>query len=324
MPLFASGYMSMCGLNRVRKIFGAAELRARAACALVAFSGLRIESLGDYQGQDGLQVKDFPDLVIENSAVEFTQMPATIVVRRSISKAGHQYFTFPCDEGCEYLKKYLGWRLRKGEKLTNTSPIITPTFSGLAGKHITSVNTGDLMRKATRVAGFSWRPYVLRRYFDVRMMMAESDGLIIRDWRVFWMGHKGDIEHTYTVNKGLPQDVIEKMREAYHKAAEKCMVTTKKETVSQETIVSTFNKQFLQMAGYSEEEIRQLGNLAELTAEQMQELLKKKSMASLALNGNNKQKVVVMKEVKSWILQGWEYVTKLPSDEAVIRLPNGS
>ena len=154
--------------------------------------------------------------------------------------------------------------------------------------------------------------------------MAESDGLIIRDWRVFWMGHKGDIEHTYTVNKGLPQDVIEKMRESYQKAAEKCLVTAKKETVSQETIVSTFNKQFLQMAGYSEEEIEQMGNLAELPAEQMQELLKKKSMASLGLNGNNKQKVVAMKEVKSWILNGWEYVTKLPSDEAVIRLPNNN
>jgi hypothetical protein len=306
--------------DELRKIFSAAELRAKAACALVAFSGLRIESLGDYQGQDGLQVKDFPEMVIENNAVEFAQMPAMIAVRRSISKAGHQYFTFLCDEGCEYLKEYLGWRLRKGEKLTNTSPIITPTFSGLVGKHITSVNIGDLMRKAIRVAGFSWRPYVLRRYFDVRMMMAESDGLIIRDWRVFWMGHKGDIEHTYTVNKGLPQDVIEKMRESYQKAAEKCLVTTKKETVSQETIVSTFNKQFLQMAGYSEEEIGQLGNLAELTAEQVQELIRKKSMESLGLNGN-RQKIINCSELKSYVENGWEFVTRISDGEAIIALP---
>jgi hypothetical protein len=32
-------------------------------------------------------------------------------------------------------------------------------------------------------------------------MIAESDGLILRDYRSFWMGHKVDIEHTYTVNK---------------------------------------------------------------------------------------------------------------------------
>jgi hypothetical protein len=30
------------------------------------------------------------------------------------------------------------------------------------------------------------------------------------------MGHKGDIEHTYTTNKGvLPPNVVEDMREAY-------------------------------------------------------------------------------------------------------------
>jgi hypothetical protein len=67
-----------------------------------------------------------------------------------------------------------------------------------------------MIRKSIRMAGFSWRPYVLRRYFDSRMMLAQADGLIIRDFRVFWMGHKGDIEHTYTLNKKLSSDIIEK------------------------------------------------------------------------------------------------------------------
>lgn len=42
-------------------------------------------------------------------------------------------------------------------------------------------------------------------------MIVEMDGVIIRDFRVFWMGHRGDIEHTYTLNKQLPKDVREKI-----------------------------------------------------------------------------------------------------------------
>ena len=44
-------------------------------------------------------------------------------------------------------------------------------------------------------------------------MLAESKGLVLRDYRQFWMGHKGDIENRYTTNKQkLPETVIEDMR----------------------------------------------------------------------------------------------------------------
>jgi len=243
-------------------------------------------------------------------------------VRRTLSKTGNQYFTFLCDEGCEYLQQYLEWRLRRGEKLTPKSPIITPTRTSLVGEHIRTLNIGDLMRKAIRNAGFQWRPYVFRRYFDTGMMMAESKGLIIRDWRVFWMGHKGDIENTYTVNKGLPENVIDGMRESYAKAAEQYLVTRKAtEGMSEDQVKATFNKQFLEMAGYSQEEINELGDLSQLSAQQMQELIQKKSMQALGLNGKSKQKIVPIPELKNWITQGWEFVSALPTNEAIIRLP---
>jgi len=55
--------------------------------------------------------------------------------------------------------------------------------------------------------------YVLRSYFDTQLMLAESKGLVLRDYRTFWMGHKGDIENRYTTNKQrLPEEVIEDMR----------------------------------------------------------------------------------------------------------------
>jgi hypothetical protein len=44
-------------------------------------------------------------------------------------------------------------------------------------------------------------------------MVAENAGRVIRDYRQFWMGHKGDMEARYTTNKHrLPPEVIEDMR----------------------------------------------------------------------------------------------------------------
>jgi hypothetical protein len=318
--------------EELKRIFNAADLREKTACALVSLSGLRPEVLGDYQGKDGLKVEDLPDMQIDmkEKTVQFAQMPAIVVIRPELSKAGHQYFTFLAEEGCQYLKEYLEMRIRKGEDIVAKSPIITPAAKNIAGNHIRTANIGDMIRQPIRRAGFSWRPYVLRRYFDTRMMLAESDALIIRDFRVFWMGHKGDIEHTYTVNKRLPDDVIEKMRESYAKAADKYLITTvQKDTMSKDMLISTFNKQFLLLSGYTEEEIAQLqsqlgngsGDLSKLTPEDIQQLMKRKSMQSLGLMGGNTQKVIPMPEVKQWIVQGWEYVTSLPSNEAVVRLP---
>ena len=62
-------------------------------------------------------------------------------------------------------------------------------------------------------------------------------------------------------------------------------------------------------------------DLSNLTPQEMQELIKKKSMESLGLNGKNRQKVVHMDELKRWIVQGWEYVAILPGNEAIVRLP---
>jgi len=65
-------------------------------------------------------------------------------------------------------------------------------------------------------AGYSWRFYVLRAYFDTNMIIAESKGKISHPYLQFLMGHKGDIEASYSINKGiLPQDMIIDMRKCY-------------------------------------------------------------------------------------------------------------
>ena len=312
--------------EELKKILNAAELRAKVACSLVAFAGCRIEVLGNYTGDDGLKMKDMPEVKVENGKVTITKVPMMLIARKTLSKAGHQYFSFLAQEGCQYLQEYLEWRLREGEGLLPESPVIT--FHERKGKyvkpedvgrkHITSINMGDIIRKPIRKAGFDWRPYVLRRYFDVRMMMAEGDGLIIRDWREFWMGHKGDIEATYTVNKGVTQDTIEKMREAYRKC-ESLLTTEKQQGVSQENLKAVMREQLLLAAGVTDEEIGKLSP-DKMSNEEFQDLLRRRLLGVMTNNGN-RQKVIPADELKLHINQGWEYVAQLPDSEIVVRLP---
>ncbi len=68
---------------------------------------------------------------------------------------------------------------------------------------------------------FTWRPYVLRAYFDTQLLIAESRGRIAHDFRVFLMGHRGSMEARYTTNKGvLPDVLLDEMREAFGRSEE--------------------------------------------------------------------------------------------------------
>jgi hypothetical protein len=300
----------------LKKIFLAGSTQARVACSFVSQAGVRLEVLGNYLGDDGLRFKDLPEMAIKDGKVEFAKIPTTVTVRKNLSKARHQYFTFLSEEGCEYLKDYLEERIRKGETLTKDSSILCPKIP--TKQFIRTINVGDLMRKAMRTAGFKWRPYVLRSYFDTEVMLAESKGKILRDYRQFFMGHRGDIEHRYTLNKGnLPPEILENMREAYVRSQE-FLQTKKSETISQEDLEGAMKKQLFTAFGYTEKEVEGM-DLSKMSGKELQQLMKEKILAA-ATNGR-KQKVIPMAELKTFIEQGCEYVTTLPSGEVIIKLP---
>jgi hypothetical protein len=244
--------------EELRRIFLSADKKARVASVLVAHSGVRIEVLGNYKGQDGLRLADLPELKIESQTVDFLRKPTLVVVRKELSKAGHQYLTFLSSEGCAYVQDYLEERLRAGEALTPKSPLVTPKLK--MKPFIKASNVSDAIKSAMKAAGYQWRPYVLRCYFDTMLMLAESKGHVLRDYRQFWMGHKGDIENRYTTNKArLADSVIEDMREAYRKSQE-YLETTKTENNAREEeerrkrqVIDT-----AKMLGYSEDRLKKI------------------------------------------------------------------
>lgn len=303
--------------DELRRILSSGDRKARIATILVAHSGLRLESIGNYSGDDGLRVKDFPEIVIKDAMVSFAKMPTLVIVRKELSKARHQYSTFLTEEGCEYLKDYLEERMRDCEELTSESPIVTPKLR--MKPFIRAINVGDAIRNAIRKAGLPWRPYVLRSYFDTRLMLAESRGLVLRDYRQFWMGHKGDIENRYTTNKQrLPEDVVEDMREAYRRSQE-YLSTTKVERTSEEQIRAAFKKQLLLVAGFKQEEIEGK-DLAAITDEEFQAMVRQRLLGAMANNGA-RQKVVGVNDVERFITEGWDFVAALPNDRAIMKIP---
>ena len=315
--------------QELHSIFEHGDLQKKAACALMALSGVRPGVLGNRDADDGLRVSDLPEMKVvgggdgQEPKVEFLKVPTIVVVRRTISKAGRQYLSFLPEQGCGYVRQYLEWRMRTlKEEITGDSPIITanPTNPRHVGRFVRVNNIGDTVRYAIRAAGFGWRPYVLRRYFDTRMMGAEQEGKVIKDYRVFWMGHIGDIEHVYTLNKGqLPQDLLEGMRDAYARAAEKHLATVVQPSISKDEVVNTARVEALKMFGYTEAEIQALGDVTNLTLEKLQELIHEKSKQMLGLKQGT-QKVVPIGELEQWIEQGWDYKRDLPNDRVVIGL----
>ena len=249
-------------MDELRTILCYPKARARCSIALMAFSGLRPETLGNMRGTDGLAVKDLPEIKMDGGDVAFTKAPTMVAVRPNLSKAKQKYFTFLTSEGCEYLKAYLEMRLSGGEELTPESAIIavTPGYENTVYRNnetsfITTKNVTREIREAMRPR-FKWRPYVLRAYFDTQLLVAENHGKISHAYRQFFMGHKGDIEARYTTHKGrLPDHLVEDMRESFEKCEEYLSTIQRKAVVDLEmaTIESLFAYGKLQ--GVPEEEI---------------------------------------------------------------------
>ena len=319
--------------QELKKIFNAGDSRERTACCLIAFTGIRLGVIGNYKGTDGLKVKDIPDLQIEGDKISFLKVPCLVNIREELSKSGKKYFTFLGQEGCMYLQNYLTERIRSGEIITPDSAIITASKLAQRNKqHITTINVGDLMRNGIRNAGFRWRPYVLRAYFDSRLLLAQDERLIQRDYRAFFMGHVGDIEHRYTLNKGqLSDDLIQSMRSAYEKSSK--FLETEIHGISEDEVENKFRTQLLLMAGFTEGEIQEK-NLLNLTSEEITKLAREKLFGmdrkditnqiakdKQDLKETHKQKVVSIDVIEEYINNGFVVKMALGNDKAIVELP---
>ena len=317
--------------TELAKILRSGSPRARLAISLLAFSGLRPETLGNAEGRDGLKISDFPEMRIDSGKVEFDKAPTMVSVRYTLSKAKNSYFTFMSNEGMTYLREYMETRISDGDVLTPETPLFKLDPQGrIAHSFIrTQLATRDI-RKAIVSSGFSWRPYVLRAYFATALDNAENKGLISHPWRMFFMGHKGDIEARYSTNKRLPPDMIEEMRSAYVRASkyfeteehgikEEDVAKITSNTMRETAIMILETAYGMQLSDKEKEE------LMGLEINELQDRLKEifRDKRAEILNNGNKHKTIPERDLESYLNKGWELVQIYPrGDKAVIKLPS--
>ena len=213
--------------SELTELFNRANLRAGAVISLMGKAGLRPQVLGNHNATDGLMIQDLPELEVIHGIARFTKTPARVIIRRTLSKAGHKYFSFITETGAEKILAYLNQRMIDGEILSPESPVIAPfsKYKRFRGKNeekkflCTAIIERDV--RLTMRPRFKWRPYVLRAFFDTQLLIAESRGKIAHDFRVFFMGHKGSIEAKYTTNKSiLTTELVNEMWEAFKRSQE--------------------------------------------------------------------------------------------------------
>jgi len=313
--------------DELRRALEHACTRTRAAMALSAFCGFRPGALNDHKGTDGLEIRDLPEIQIDREAmtVTFARVPTMVIVRRGLSKSGRQYFGLLNEEGCRYLSEELERRLRLGHTLAPNAPVISH-FDAEKERHITTKAISASIREAFRTAGFKWRPYILRVYFSNRMLIAESKTKgFIRDYRAFFMGHGGDIEHVYTLNKcRLPESLEADMREAFSRAARflETVPTPQDESLRTEQL----REILLLTVGYTGKELANL-DLAQMSTDDLIQVLKQKCPHESPANGvplqngnsGRKQKVLDASEATGLINSGaCEFVGNLPGGKVVV------
>lgn len=267
--------------EEITEIFNRTTLRTAAIIALLSKAGLRLQVLGNHDATDGLTLADMPDIAIQDTKAVCLKNPCMVVVRRTLSKARHQYFTFLTENGTKKILAYLNDRLARGEKLEPESAVIAPntnykTYRGTNTnkKFLPTAKISKDIREVLRPR-FTWRPYVFRSYFDTQLLMAESRGKIAHDFRVFFMGHKGSMEAKYTTNKGLlPDTLIEEMRAAFKRS--ESMLDLELQTT--------------EIQGFNQENRTQQPT----------------------------QMVIALAQVEELISQGWRFVTTLPENKAVV------
>ena len=312
--------------EELSRIFRTSPPRVRVAEAFIALADLRPQVLGDHWGQDGLRVRDLPELRIEKGKVTFEVLPTRVNVRASLSKTRHKYFTFLSEEGCTFLAEYLESRIRDGEELTPDSPIIGhKTKRAVVNPFIRTVKIGDLIRKSMRKAGVRKRPYVLRCYAETQLIIAESKGKISHPYLQFIAGHKGDIESRYSTNKGrLPPDMIEDMRSAY-KACEP-FLSTVAQPLERSSIVKEAKLEALKSIA---ENLFGLDLIEIKIAKERksgEEMNVDEEIAFLEIamkrmrDGRNEPPMIVdEKDLNNHLSHGWEFVSILPSQKILLK-----
>lgn len=321
------------GPEEVLKMSESAEsLRDRAIILCLYTSGFRDSTFR------ALRYKDVKGDLESGSPITFVPCyPEMKAILHKACKNNIPYYSFFDPIATESLRAYLRDREAKYGKMQDEmilfipSPLQSHLGTGKAAYSPLSKNElSRMIKKSARNAGIQdWKfvhTHSLRYAFE-KAIMRRQDGTNTSDKdQEFIMGHilpnsqdpyygSGVVVRDSTVS--FDKASCEYLRREYGKMA----FFPPRYVLSQDEVRVTFKEQFLRMSGLDDKEIRGLGDLSKKTVEELRRAVEERHERKQGLNGNS-QKIVLLKDLKKWILKGWDYKRDLPGGkEVVIGLP---
>lgn len=318
--------------DELRTVVASLSLRGKVIALLLAHTGVRPGVIGSYKAEDGLRLRDLPEVKIGEDGVKVDRRPFLIRVPGKLSKTRREYVTFGSGELADELMAYLESRRKLGEKLSPESSVVTvaPRAKGnwlrarreFKGFVTTKSLIGDISSTVHHAApsGTKFRVYVLRAYFSTRLLAAESEtrGRVTRDGREEMLGHQLGVSGAYNLSKRLGPETIEDLRRQY--AAAEPFLSTLPARTERGDEIQRIRRVMLAIAGYSQAELAKM-DVGALTwdelAQKVEERVGSKAEAPPS------QQVVSLERVEGLLGAGWEYVAPLGSDRAIVRVPEG-
>ncbi len=146
------------------------------------------------------------------------------------------------------------------------------------------------------------------------MRFAESQGKVALAYTELWLGHQGDItqRHDTLGRPRLTPTPVEDMRDAYRRCEPLLSPYPPLNRVTTHAEVLTT---ILGVMGYSNEELRQI-DPAKLSLEEARELIRKKVPGASAAPA---EKLVSVDELPGFLTGGWQIVSAMGMDRAVLR-----
>jgi len=136
------------------------------------------------------------------------------------------------------------------------------------------------------------------------------------------MGHGGDIEAIYRLQKKLPDSMMEQMRAAYQRASE-MLQTVDLHREGNVMMRREFRATTMTSLGFTDTEIKGF-DLDKLSSQEFQEIIRKRlGIGDTKANTSSpKQLIVSVEEAKQYVNEkGWLFKEKIGQGEVVIESP---
>lgn len=286
--------------------------------SLMYHGTLKDKTIITFAASSGVRENTLVNLTVDDVDLETYEDVGVVYVKPLAVKGRVQYVTCITPEAKKFLRQYLEYRERRGEKVDSNSSIIKITEEGLRTrwKRLLTKAGKDEKPRTFHIL----RMHTLRKFFRTSMELAG----VSKSFTEKMMGHKGYLDQAYF------KPAVDQMVNEYRKAIPNLTVMeeVKYEQVRRRQLLDT-----ARLLGFSEEKMKRLEEVlarAKTVDEAVAEFKKLKD-PEISENNNTfindngfEAKVVDDSMLIAYVERGWDVVKELNDGRFIVRKQNSA